>query len=69
MRKGLLLGGLLTNTESWINITQIESLTLLREVLSFTGNPCKAFMMIRLGFIPERFGIIKKRLQFVLNDI
>ena len=48
LRDGLLLGGLLTNSESWINITEkdIEHLErpdtiLQRKVLSETGNPSK----------------------------
>ena len=47
MRDGILLGGLLTNVESWINVTKanVEDLEkpdthLIRKVLSVTGNPC-----------------------------
>ena len=47
MREGLLVGGLLTNAESWINISKqnLEALDkpdthLLRKVLSTSGNPC-----------------------------
>ena len=63
---------MLTNIESWINITKanIEDLeksdtNLLRKVLAETGNPCKVFMMLELGFTPVRFVIIQKRLQFL----
>ena len=72
MRDGILLGSLLTNIESWINITKanIEDLEkpdthLLRKVLAKTGNPCKVFMMLELGFTPVRFVIMQKRLQFL----
>ena len=47
MREGMLLGSLLTNSESWINMTKrdLEALekpdTLLqRSILSTNGNPC-----------------------------
>ena len=47
MREGLLLGGLLTNSESWINITNkdIKNLEkpdtiLQRKAFSARGNPC-----------------------------
>ena len=72
MREGLLIGGMLTNIESWINITKlnIEKLeqpdtTLLKKVLSTEGNPCKAFMMLELGTIPVRFVVMQKRMQFL----
>ena len=65
MTEGILIGGLLNNAESWINITQknIEDLEktellLQRKVLSVTGNPSRVF-------IPVRFVLMKKRLQFL----
>ena len=78
MREGIMIGGLLNNAESWINITQknIEDLEktdliLQRKVLSVTGNPSRVFMMLELGIIPVRFVIMKKRLHFlhyILNE-
>ena len=78
MREGLLLAGLLTNAESWINMTKKDieelekpDLILMRNVLSVTGNPSKVFMMLELGIIPVRFVIMKKRMQFlhyILNE-
>ena len=72
MREGLLVGGLLTNAESWINIRKqnLEALEkpdihLLRKVLSTSGNPCNALMMLELGVTPIRFIIMKKRMQFL----
>ena len=69
MRDGILLGGLLTNAESWVNLTpknveELEKpdLILQRKVLSTTGNPSKVFMMLELGIIPIRFVLMKKRL-------
>ena len=78
IREGIMIGGLLNNAESWINITQknIEDLEktdlmLQRKVLSVTGNPSRVFMMLELGIIPVRFVMMKKRLQFlhyILNE-
>ena len=72
MREGVLLGGMLTNSETWINLTMenIDELEkpdtiLQRKVLSSTGNPSKVFMMLELGLIPVRYLIIQKRLQFL----
>ena len=72
MREGLLLGGMLTNTDSWINISKkdIEKLEkpdtiLMRKILSASGNPSKSFMMPELGIVPVRYVIMKKRLQFL----
>ena len=72
MREGMLLGGLLTNAESWINVVNqdLECLEkpdsiLQRKVLSSSGNPCKAFMMLELGITPVRFVIMQKRMQFL----
>ena len=66
MREGVLLGGLLNNAESWINITKknIEDLektdlNLQRKVLNVTGNPSRVFMMLELGIIPVRFVMMK----------
>ena len=67
MREGLLLAGLLSNSESWINLTKldIEKLekpdTLLqRKVLSSSGTPSKAFTMLELGIIPIKYILMKK---------
>ena len=65
MRESILLGGMLTNAESWINITQkdIEELEksdtiLLKKVLESTAS--KVFMMLELGFVPVRYVLMKK---------
>ena len=70
MRESILLGGMLTNAESWINLTQknIEELEkpdsiLLKKVLESTSS--KMFMMLELGFIPVRYVLMKKRLKFL----
>ena len=78
MREGILLGGLLNNSESWINISKKDiedlekpDLILMRKILSITGNPSKVFMMLELGIAPVRFVIMKKRMQFlhyILNE-
>ena len=78
MRQGLMLGGMLTNSETWINITEadITKLTmpdtqLLRRLLSVSGNPSKVFMYLELGVIPVKFVIMAKRtnmLHYILKE-
>ena len=72
MREGLLLGGILTNSKSWINVTKknmddIEKpdTILQRKVLSVTSNPSKCFMKLELGIIPVKFVIMQKMLMFL----
>ena len=72
LREGLLLGGLLSNSESWINITKkdIDQLEkpdtiLQRKALSAMGNPSKVFIMLELGIIPIRYILMKKRMLFL----
>ena len=72
MREGLLLGGLLNNVESWINVSKndLEALEkpdviLMRKVLSSSGNTCKTCTMLELGILPVKFVIMKKRLQLL----
>ena len=78
MRESLLLGSMLSNSESWINITKLD-LDLLekpdsmvhRNVLSDYGNPSKVFMFLELGTIPVRYVMMEKRLKFlryILNE-
>ena len=66
MREGMLLGSMLTNAESWINMTKkdIEALEkpdtfLQRSILTKTGNPCKVFMYLELGILPIKYVIIE----------
>ena len=78
MRQGMLVGGMLTNSECWINLTKkdIEDLEkpdiiLQRKVLSVQGNPSTCFMQLELGIIPVRFVVKQKRLNFlhyILNE-
>ena len=72
MREGLLLGGLLTNSESWINIPEKDiehfekpDTSLMRKVLSETGKASKVFMLLELGIIPVRFVLMQKRMMFL----
>jgi hypothetical protein len=78
MREALLISGLLSNAETWTNITE-TSLTKLtqpdtmlhRALLSNSGNPSRVFMCLELGVIPVRYVIMKKRLSFlnyILNE-
>ena len=74
----MLLGSMLPNAESWINITQTDltnlqkpDTMLQKELLSISGNPSKAFMSLELGFIPVKYVIMYKRLTFlhyILNE-
>jgi hypothetical protein len=78
MREAMLLGGLLPNVETWINVTEadITKLTtpdtmLHRSILSSSGNPSKVFMCLELGIIPVKYVIMKKRITFlnyILNE-
>ena len=78
MRQGLLLGGMLTNAEAWININEadITKLTtpdtlLQRCLLSVSGNSSKVFMCLELGVILVKYVIMAKRtnmLYYILNE-
>ena len=63
---------MLNNAESWININksdleklEIPDKSLARHVLGAHGNPSISFMYLELGFLPVKFVIMKKRLQFL----
>ena len=78
MRQGLMLSGMLSNAETWINITEkdITNLTmpdtmLHRLLLSSSGNPSKVFMCLELGVVPVRNLLMSKRinlLHYILNE-
>jgi hypothetical protein len=78
MRQGLMLSGMLRNSETWINITEADMTKLTmpdtmlqRKILSSSGNPSKVFMSLELGVIPVRNVIMAKRLNFlhyILNE-
>ena len=78
MREGKLISGLLTNSESCINVTKkdIEDLEkpdicLLRKIMSKSGNPSKCFLQLELGIIPVKFVMMQKRMSFlyyILNE-
>ena len=66
MREGLLLGGMLTNSESWIIITKQDIDELEKTDTHFLESSfSKVFMMLELGMILVRFVMMKKRLQFL----
>ena len=78
MRGAVLVGGMLTNAESWINITKKDyenlekpDVLLQRKVVSVSGNPSKCFVQLELGIVPIEFLIKQKRLNFlhyILNE-
>ena len=72
MRESLLLGSMLNNSESWINLTkqdllklEIPDKSLARHILGTHGNPSISFMYLELGFLPVKFVLMKKRLKFI----
>ena len=72
MRQAMLLGGLLSNSEAWTHLTEINLAklqlpdTLLHKtLLSTSGNPSKVCMCLELGVIPVKYVIMGKRLNFL----
>ena len=78
MREAMLISGLLTNSETWINITlkdredlEKPNIILQRKILSSSGNPSKCFMQLELGLIPLKFIMMQKRknlLNYILHE-
>ena len=74
MREGMLLGSMLTNCESWINVTETDlkdiekpDTMLQRKLLLTSGNPSKAFMYLELGITPVRYVIMGRRVNFYIT--
>ena len=72
MRQAVILGGLLSNAETWTHLTdvniaklQMPDTMLQRALLSTSGNPSKVFMCLELKVIPVRYVIMAKRLNFL----
>ena len=72
LREGLLLGSMLNNSESWINLTKSDlgnlekpDTMVQRSILTSYGNPSKVFMCLELGVIPVKFVMMEKRLNFL----
>ena len=72
LRESLLIGSMLNNSESWINLTNSDLEALekpdtitQRNILGNKGNPSKVFMCLELGIIPVKFVIMEKRLNFL----
>ena len=78
MREAMLAGSMLSNSESWINLTQQDldklqkpDTILQHKLLSNSENPSKAFMFLELGILPLKYVIMTKRLNFlkyILNE-
>ena len=70
MREGILIGSLLNNAETWINLTQKNLLELekpdkmLQEIL-FETKSSKVFYYLEFGILPAKYVIMKKRLKFL----
>ena len=63
---------MLTNAESWINVTKQNlddlkkpDINLQRQVLSVTSNPSKCFLRLELGLVSVKYVIMQKRLMFL----
>ena len=72
MRESRLIGTMLNNSESWINLTKSDIETLekadtitQRSIFENKGNPSKEFMSLELGIVPVKFVIMEKRLIFL----
>ena len=78
MRKALMLGGMLTNADTWINITEYDvtrftmpDTQLQRRLLSVSGHPSRVFMCLEVGVVPVKFVIMAKRtnmLHYTLKE-
>ena len=71
MRESLLLGSMLSNSESWINISKLDQdllekpdVMVHRKILIDHGNPSKVLMFLELGTIPVKYVMMEKRLKF-----
>ena len=65
MRESMLVGSLLNNSDSWINLnkTNMNNLEkpdtiLQKEILKMKGTPNKAFMYFELGILPVQYVIL-----------
>ena len=72
MRESILIGGMLTNSESWIKLTKRDledlekpDMMLLRKVLGTKANPSKCFMQLELGVLPVKYVIMQRRMTFL----
>ena len=71
MTESMLLGSMLNNAESWININQTDlnnlenpDTILQNLILNTKGSPSKVFMYLELGILPVKYVIMKKGLSF-----
>ena len=72
MRDAILLGGMLSNSEGWINVTETDYTNLQKpdtflqkELISASGKPSKAFMSLKLEFIPVKYVVMYKIITFL----
>ena len=72
MRFAMLLWGMLSNSESQINVTEADFTNvqkpdtfLQNELLYASGSRSKAFMCLELGFIPVKYVVMYKRMTFL----
>ena len=72
MRESMLIGSISTNSETWINISKKDldnlekpDIMLQRKFIADSGNPCKVFMHLEFGFLPVRYVVIERRLNFL----
>ena len=72
MRQAMLIGPMLNNSETWINVTKddVDDLTkpettFNRKLLATSGNPSKVFMTLETGFLPVKYVMMANRLKFL----
>ena len=70
MREGMLVGAMLNNAETWVNVlkSDVEKLekpdAMLIEKL-FETKASKAFQYLEMGMLPVKYVIMGKRLKFL----
>ena len=77
MSESMLVGSLLNNSESWINLNKTNMKNLektdtipQKEILKTKENPSKAFMYLELGILPVKYVVMRKSLnllKYILN--
>ena len=72
MRKSMLVGSLLNNAKTMINITKSDldklekpDIVFQKKLFDTTIKPAKAFCYLELGIKPLRYEIMEKRLSFL----
>ena len=70
MRDGMMVGSMLNNSETWINVNKsdlekLEKPDVLLSEKVFETKAAKAFQYLEMGILPVKFVIMEKRLKFL----